>query len=417
MKLPIALDDRTLGIIQLAIGITCVLLAVSLTWSSITRWGGINDIKAAQRAIAGKDQGAARTFAQSAAMALPDQAAANLLDLDLAIGGHSERLRSLLTRVPKAQRSVVDTALQLNLALNGKPVAIDGLDQADAAFIKSIAAMRADNRPAPLPSTAGSAPYRTVVACAYQELLRTAWLVRDAGQVRSAAGAMLLLDPAHPQRDELRLITAALDPDTKDGELIRLGQLLKDENRRTRLANILQDLAPGRSNIMTAVALGADPRTIDQKQVLAARIERVLAGGFSLNDLDLLFLQSLDLGAFDSANKVAARMQDPRRLIAGRELINREGDLAKAMSMNQLVLSPRMGRVRAGDRWMAFHLSNDSGMLPRSTPQILVDGKPVEGQRVQRFGSLFVISGLPKGLLPVSITVNDKPLFNDRVNL
>ncbi len=417
MKLPIALDDRTLGVIQLAVGITCGLLAVSLTWSSITRWGGINDIKAAQRAIASKDQGAARSAAQSAALALPDHAAANLLDLDLAVGGHSERLRSLLTRVPKAQRGVVDTALQLNLALNAKPVETAGLDQADGAFITAIAAMRATNRPAPLPSTGSSAPYRTVAACAYHDLLRTAWLARDAGQVRVAAGAMLLLDPVHPQRDELRLIVTALDPASKDEELVRLGQLLKDEDRRARLANILQDLAPGRSSIMTAVALGADPRTIDQKKVLAARVDRVLAGGFSLNDLDLLFMQALELDAFDTANKVAARMQEARRVIAGQELVNREGDLAKAMSMNQQVLRPRLGRVRAGDRWLAFHLSNDAGMLPRSTPLILVDGKPVESQRVQRFGSLFVVSGLPKGLLPVAITVNDKPLFNDRVNL
>jgi hypothetical protein len=128
-------------------------------------------------------------------------------------------------------------------------------------------------------------------------------------------------------------------------------------------------------------------------------------------------MQALELDAFDLANTVAARMQDDRRQIAGRELINREGDLIKAMSMNQPVLRPRLGRVRSGDRWMAFHLSNDSGMLPRTTPMILVDGKPVENQRVQRFGSLFVISGLPKGLLPVAITVNDKPLFSERVNL
>ncbi len=414
IEVNIPISDRMLGIVLMIVAAVLVVVALLIGYAAVERWSGVNATRSALRAQAQGNGSRARSEASRAAALLPDEPAALLPSIDLESPSAAAKLLNLRNRVSDRQRAIVDVALQLNHALTMQP--IEDVAGANGQLIASVAAS-SKGQLASLPvAEHGDAPYRTVLECAYAKLLQVAWSARDAGRVRTAAGALQLLSPKHPQASELMFVITALDPDIGDKELNDSAQPLPPE-RRAILAKLLAELAPAHAAALADIAMGATPGKADPKAALAATIDRAIKGAPTASALDALCFQALDQDQPELARKVVTKMEGAQRDRALGFINDFPGTLGDAFlaAAGEQALLPRPSRLRAGDGFVAFHLSNEHGLLPKLFPEITLNDQPVGAAQLRHWGSLIVVlTDLPRPYT-ITVRVNDHVLFSQGI--
>jgi hypothetical protein len=100
-------------------------------------------------------------------------------------------------------------------------------------------------------------------------------------------------------------------------------------------------------------------------------------------------------------------------------VINQEGDLAalmKAGAVNPLLM-PRVSPPACRPGHIAFHVSNDLGMVPKTPLVVRINGVDVAPAKITRTGSLYHVETNASGSNDLELRVGNQSLFAGKVTL
>lgn len=422
-----ALDTRTIAIAMLA-GAGVLFVGAGMTvWNGVDRFFAAGALADHAEAAWEGDVAAARRAAENAAGWMGDDARAVLPTIDPTDPASDRRLELLAAQVPGSQRGLVLVARNFGRALRGdellQPESMQG---GDGALVRHIAELAALER-GPLPGLPETERYQPpgyeILHHALEARVAAAWRLGDSAAIRTAAAALLALDPDHPAARELALATAALDPSGHHGVIRTRAQALGEEQRsaavRGLIAQIDRDPAVlGNADPARRVAVLLD--LIPQDRRSARELTRWLDSGE--RDLEAVVAEAKRAGTPAVVTAAINRSLAAERYDLARELVARlpaDAQRAARLSIAELTWDtatlaelaedpeaylPRVVAPHLAFDHVAFHLSSASGAIPRKGVHLRIDGKPVHANQVRRFGSL-VMAPITPGSSSISLQV------------
>jgi hypothetical protein len=401
------------GLVQLAIAGVLAIITALLVWGSVTRWVGISHIVDARARMRDSQDESAKRHAKLAAESLPNEPAAVLLDIDLTSEADFKRLQRLEGKCATNLKPLVQVAESLSLVLRGQPAG--DAPGADGALLTLLADAMKSGRPSPLPSLPKDAPpHQAVLAMTLVAELRAALKAGDRARVRESAGALGLLLPAHPQGPMITFICAALDPDFDQRQFPSLVQRIKDKGQLVEVTRALGRIAPDRARLLDSISLGLS-MDLPEGQVLKAQVDAAAAGGAV--DVQSLARRCFESGHPELAKPLLPKLPPEVQPSFRRAILNQEGDLLALAASGDPVLVPRLAPARCRPGLVAFHLSNDLGLVPKSAVTVRLNGNDVPAGKVRHTGSLYSAETELSGAVDLEVRVGDKAIFTGKVFL
>ncbi len=401
------------GAVQLIAAGVLIVVAAGFTWSGIQRWRAGNALDHATVLRLGGNRSAAQMSARDARDLMPSSPATVLAAGDLASAETAPELDFLAQRCPAPDRAAVGAARGINALLLGKPLP-DGIPDADLAWLKAAAA------DTPKLPTGDDQPFAATMHVALPRLLATAWRTGDRVLVREAAGALILLMPRHPQRDELQLVLAALDARWDKARLLQVARSVSDAPRREMILGRVAVMAPDRAEVIASVAAsgtvaGRLPTGAAVGDPLALRVGN--AASRPAAERETLARHCLELGRADLARQLNDGLPQESQARLRVALLSGEGRLLQLADDQKPEHQPRVSVPVNDQGLLSFHLSNRLGTVPTDPVVVRVDGVPVAPSDISRQGTLVVAILPPKaGVAPmIQILLGTKPVFSGEV--
>lgn len=383
-----------------ASGAILLLIAGLLTWSGINQWRAHNAlIEAQDKAFAGNASGA-RASARLAADLLPSEPAAVLAAADLQTSSNVEALIFCARNADANGKAAL--AAGAGIAL-GKPP--EGLEPnaSDLALLQAIAA-RAYG---PIKLNKDAPPHLAVLANWAAMRLSAALAAQSPTDLYEAASALQTLAPRHPQAAELRLLIAAVAPDSTTAQIIAAAAGITDIERRNRLGQHLVAMLPERTALRILLPGGGDAHVSEAETI------RKLATAAKLNPTSInegLIIRCLQAGKADTADELVAAMAEPRKsefaqfneLLSGASMTTFPAQISQWSALNSL---------------LAFHLSNAAGALPTKKIVIRIGNYEVPPDLIRRQGTLISVPLKVTGEQDVTVMYDGKPIFAAKIPL
>ena len=417
---------RLVGLVLLGVAAVILLISALIGWNAVQRWRAFVAIEDHHLARLGGHANGARNHAETAAALLPQAAMAALPAIDPAADQAAGQLELLSRSVHPRERAIVATTAAFSAALHGN--AVDGVDGADGALIKHLAALSKGGLPV-FPAFSGNdAPQAAILGQAAQRHAASAWKAGNREELVRGLGLVLLTRPYHAEAKQAVTVLAALDPAADRAVLSGLiGGLGSDGHLLLRRAALL---APERAAVLTAI-IPAEQRTPAEAQLLLAaggepgeKLESLIAKALASPSPILLadlFQRCLDQDKVDLAQKIADQAVEPHQRELRIALAHHLGDVLAlaALQPERTDLKPAASPPVGGSGLIAFHLATPAGLIPRiGELRVRADGKEVPADRITRRGSLVVLL-MPgaSGMVEIDVKLGDTLVFAGGVSL
>ncbi|MBA3708033.1 MAG: hypothetical protein H0W83_04320 [Planctomycetes bacterium] len=410
------LGDLNVGVVLAAVGIVLFLVTLSIAWSSWNRWTGIASITTARARLLDGNDAVVKTRSTQAARELPKEAAAVLLDIDLTSPADFTRLEALERTAASRDVPLVRTAEALSLAIRGKePEKVGG---SDGTLIAALVDLNKGSPPHAITLDKESPPHHSVMVIVYAKQLQAALLSGDRALIKDASGVLALLMPAHPEGSALAFINAILDP-AMTTELVSQAASRTPDALRQRVARLMAPIVQERSSDLMAISLGIPSHT-PADQLLTAQVAAAVAQDGPIDRIALV-RRCLDGGRYDLAKSLLPKMPPERQAELRNIIMNQEGNLAELIKAGATdpALKPRLSTLRCRPGFVAFHISNDLGMIPKTGIEASINAQVVLKTAIQQNGSLFTIIVPPAqvGQATLEVRVGDTVLATKQVSL
>lgn len=413
--------ERFLGIGLLIAAAICLLLAIIIGWSGITRWRAIHAANTWQMARLAGQANEATEAASTAARLAPGDAALVLPDIEL-VRTDADRLARLRRDVPAQQRRLVDTAIAFHAVLHGDSGG--SLDGVDGRLLNHLVALKRGGAIPPFPAVErGDLPFAAIFDHTVQTHIQAAWDAGDATALRAGLEPFVLLRPDHPERAKARTILAAISGATAPSFV----HDITDE--RNAFLRHLAQLAPDRADALI--------RLIPEAQRTPDEIQRLLLAGGETADLKrqveqalanpgeavfvVLFRRCLEEDHTDLAQRLIDKA--PASIKPGMELALafHVGDVATVVRLqpDRRDLQPRATPPIGRENLITFHLMTEAGLVPRGDGLVVrLNEERVAPDRIKRRGSLVEIQFRGGGMtVNLEVKLGDKIIFAGPVRL
>ncbi len=410
------IGTRNLGFAQLLLAAILLIIGITLAMSSWNRWTGISDIGTARSRLMEGNAEAAKSRASSAARALPNEPAAVLLDIDIAKDPDYARLETLERKTKGEQQQLVRTAEALSLIAR-KHEGAPEIAGADGVLLKALTELIKGSPPASIVLPKDSAPHYSVLVMTYVAQLQAALRVQDPVLVREAAGVLALLMPSHPEGRALEFVAGALDPACDLPRLQGLAQQVTDKKKLQAIAHSLAGMARERAAQLDAVVLGINPSSSPEK-LLELQVQAAAAQDSGV-DIAGLARRCFDAGRMDLAKLLLPKMPPTALGPMRSAILNQEGDVAELAKagMTDATLAPRASKARCRKGLIAFQLSNDLGMVPKSAIIVKLNGVDVAADKITRNASLIAIDTALTGSVSIEVRAGNRIVYSDALTL
>jgi hypothetical protein len=403
---------RLIGIILLAVGALFLLISAFSCWSAWNRWSAVSHVRAARARMVDAYDDSVRRHGAEAAAAQPNEPAAVLIDIDLTKEADYARLETLERRCAADQRGLVRVAEALSLVLRGKPA--PDLPGGDGVLLKALAALMNGSKPSAIVLPREEPPHQSVMLATYLAQLRAAFSANDRALVRDAADALGLLVPNSPDGPAIALICGALDPNFDPKMLQTISTRVTDEKLRRAVLHDVAMVAPDRALLLDAIASGQAPGTTPGK-ILEATVRASLASDGA--DALPLARRCFDAGRPDLAKLLLPKLPADAQAAFRNLVLNQEGDVAELAKSGNPALMPRVTTPRGRPGLIAFHLTNDLGMVPKTELKVRIDGEAVSPDKITHTGTLYSIETPSSGAVQLEVHVGPTVFFNGKVTL
>jgi hypothetical protein len=414
--------ERTVGIILLAVSAVLLLLAITIGWTSFTRWKAVRALNQYHLAVISGNKGAAKDAAEIAA-SVRDDAALVLPSLDL-LTVDAGMLARLRRDVPAHQRAIVDTALAFRAALqDGDATELDG---ADGRLLTHLAALRKGNLPDFPVLAQGDVVHTAILDRCCQAHIAAAWRAGDAKALREPLEILVLLHPDHPEFAKAQTLLAAIGRGASGTAASFSHDIIGD---RVAFYRQLVVLAPEHKTSFI--------RLIPENDRTSAEIQAMLMVDGASGDLKAqvkraeedpteptiatLFRRCMESDEDELALRLIKKAPASIKTTMQLALAIKQGDLAQLVKLQpertdlKAKISPPIGR----EKTISFHLTTESGLIPRDTGlEIRLNQVRIAPERIRRLGSLIVVEfrGMAAST-EMEVKLNDAVVFSGTVRL
>jgi hypothetical protein len=408
-------QQRLIAIIQLAGSAVALLIALLIAYNGWNRWSGIGHINSARTRMAETYDESVRRHASAAAVQLPNEAAAVLLDVDLAKDADYARLEKLERKVDGRNRALVQTAEALSLVLRGKPA--PDVAGSDGVLLKVLSGLAAGVRPSPIVLDKGDPPHQALAVLAYSGQLRAAFAANDRRSLAEASGALAALVPGTPQGALAAFVCGALDAEFDPPKLRAIADRVKDRAQLQDAAHRVAALAPDRAPLLDSIALGVSASTPPDK-VLDAQVQAAVAASGTIDAVGLA-RRCFAAGRPDLAKLLIPKLPADAQAAFRNLVLNQEGDVGELAKLGAAspAIAPRLSTPRCPPGLIAFHVSNDLGLVPKSALTENLDGDEVPPAKITHTGTLFSIQTTASGPLLLEVAAKGAAIFTGKVTL
>ena len=395
------LAPKPLGIALLVIGIGCFIGGGLIAWGGVNGWLASGYLTTANDKAGAGDASGARASARDALALMPSAPAAVLAAADLSTPANAEALLSLMRGASSRERATLAAAAGL---ANGKAPEGGEANASDTALLVAIGV----KSPGPVALNKDSPPHRAVLAAWAATRLAAAFAAKQPDDVWQSACMLLTLAPKHPQKPELLVISAGLDPTgVNKPALIAAIATINDRERSQRLGVALLSVRPERNELRLLLPGAGNPAT-ESANALARLVAIVKATPDKINEGAVI--RCLQAGKMDLADEliaVAPAAKQPA-LTQLSDLLG-GGDFAKS--------APQISTPMIIGGQMSFHLSTAQGALPTAKITVRIGTTEVPAETIRRIGTLITLPLKANGPQAVTVTYDGKPVYAANLSL